>query len=638
MKDKSRIIQKMVDYRFKYPDGFFASGVMTAFIHTIIEDANGVEQSSDIYKTDTINYVRDIVNTLGNTSTDLFFNLVRNDRDFIEGKAAYATAGGMGINVNTGTDGDNTEIGGDKFFTAILDGNLEDRTKFRLFAKSDLNQKENDALGIINTTLYQIHKAKYNENTMTSEVEFEAIDAWSVKNSDKKTINLQFGTGVEAPQAKKAKIFFNGISLMSGVFFKESTLPVDYTFLGHELNGTDFKGGLLSHLVVIPEVFSSNNVRWYTPWVDQYTYLLHATDHNNIKNKHRLTVETQYSDNTGFLDCLPTASNSTDDIEVYDAIPNTAYLVIRNINVAGSASGAIKQMNLIKDTFVDKAPAPHSIFFNPTDSVRNNVTGDGNGVSEPTWQDNQFSPYVVDCGYGKTVGGDHTFFISRPNLLDDTIRTQQDIDSNLENLGEVLKGNISFEGSTFTGLENTVETNSKRTDISNLPTDNAEMVVINKRFYDVVDLANKPDNFSLHRLEWDGGVIDAYLDFPVYTDPDNSNITFSPSYIDGSKFLESGGKEEAYIFDFGETKTINSFGWNIFTAGNMKIQFLDENDDEVLLLNMSSPSNSGLLNTSKQITLVGGTSREQEIINKHKKEIKKQEKLKQRRKQLKNKK
>tara|TARA_R110002012_G_scaffold282713_2_gene472498 strand:+ start:66 stop:569 length:504 start_codon:yes stop_codon:yes gene_type:complete len=167
----------MVNVRIPYPDGYFASGVMTAFIHSIIEDANGEEQSSDIYKTDTINYIRDVINTLGDTSTDLFFNLVRNDRDFVEGKVAYATSGGISINVNTGTDGDNVEIGGDKFFTAILQGNLEDRSKFRLFAKSDLNQKENDPLGIINTTLYQIHKAVYDENTMTSEVEFEAIDA-----------------------------------------------------------------------------------------------------------------------------------------------------------------------------------------------------------------------------------------------------------------------------------------------------------------------------------------------------------------------------------------------------------------------------------------------------------------------------
>tara|TARA_R110002012_G_scaffold282713_2_gene472499 strand:+ start:1047 stop:1172 length:126 start_codon:yes stop_codon:yes gene_type:complete len=41
-------------------------------------------------------------------------------------------------------------------------------------------------------------------------------------------------------------------------------------------------------------------------------------------------------------------------------------------------------MNLIKDTFVNKTPAPHSIFFNPTDSVRNPITGNGLGVTEPT--------------------------------------------------------------------------------------------------------------------------------------------------------------------------------------------------------------------------------------------------------------
>ena len=632
MKDKSRLITKMVNVRIPYPDGYFASGVMTAFIHSIIEDANGEEQSSDIYKTDTINYIRDVINTLGDTSTDLFFNLVRNDRDFVEGKVAYATSGGISINVNTGTDGDNVEIGGDKFFTAILQGNLEDRSKFRLFAKSDLNQKENDPLGIINTTLYQIHKAVYDENTMTSEVEFEAIDAWSVKNSDKKTINLQFGTGIEAPQAKKAKIFFSGISLMSGVFFKQDTIPIDYTFLGND--GPNY----LSYLVVIPEVFSSNNVRWYTPWVDEYEYLIHATDPNNLKNLNSLAADIVSSDSSGFLDCLPTASNSTDDVEVRDAIPLTNYLVIRNKNVAGSAKGAEKQMNLIKDTFVNKTPAPHSIFFNPTDSVRNPITGNGLGVTEPTWQDNNFSPYIVDCGYGKTAGGDHTFFISRPNILDTKIQTDQQLDDNLTHLEEVLKGNKTFQSATFTGLESTIETNSKRSDITNLPTANAQMVVINRRFKQVVDLANKPNNFSLHRLEWDGGIIDAYLDFPVYSDPDNNNLTFSPSYIDGSKFLDTGGNEEAYIFDFGETKTINSFGWNIFTSGNMKIQFLDENDDEVILLNMSSPSNNGLLNTSKQITLIGGTSREQEKVNKYKNDIRKKEILKQRKKLHKNKK
>tara|TARA_R110002012_G_scaffold282713_2_gene472500 strand:+ start:1722 stop:1934 length:213 start_codon:yes stop_codon:yes gene_type:complete len=70
----------------------------------------------------------------------------------------------------------------------------------------------------------------------------------------------------------------------------------------------------------------------------------------------------------------------------------------------------------------------------------------------------------------------------------------------------------------------------------------------------------------------------------------------------------------------------------------MKIQFLDENDDEVILLNMSSPSNNGLLNTSKQITLIGGTSREQEKVNKYKNDIRKKEILKQRKKLHKNKK
>ena len=143
--------------------------------------------------------------------------------------------------------------------------------------------------------------------------------AWSVKNSNKQTINLQFGTGVEAPQAKRAKISFKGISLMSGVFFKENNIPIDYEFLGNV--GSNY----LSYLVVVPEVYSSNNVRWYTPWIDQYSYLEYATNPNNIKNKNSIAAGLVVSNNDGFLDCLPTASNSTDDIEVYDAIPNTKY-------------------------------------------------------------------------------------------------------------------------------------------------------------------------------------------------------------------------------------------------------------------------------------------------------------------------
>ena len=174
----NNIVSKKLDVKIRYPDGYFKDGVMTSFVHSLIESTDDTEITSNIYKEETINYVRDIIKTKANDTTDLFFNLVSNTRDFVQGQLSYRLGQNLTIDVNNGLSGD-VEIGRSSSIEVIVQGNiLRDRSKFRLYALADLNIADNDPLGIINTTLYQeASGSKYNVATDTTTIFLQAIDA-----------------------------------------------------------------------------------------------------------------------------------------------------------------------------------------------------------------------------------------------------------------------------------------------------------------------------------------------------------------------------------------------------------------------------------------------------------------------------
>tara|TARA_R110002012_G_scaffold202525_2_gene371647 strand:+ start:92 stop:631 length:540 start_codon:yes stop_codon:yes gene_type:complete len=174
----NNIVTEAINVKFRYPNSYFKDGIMTSFVHSLIETSDDDDVTSDIYKQETINYIRDIIKTKANDTTDLFFNLVSNTRDFVSGQLNYKLGQNLNIAVNNGLN-DNKEIGRGSNIEVIVQGNvLRDRSKFRLYALSDLNIKDNDPLGIINTTLYQEGAgSKYNASTDTTILFLEAIDA-----------------------------------------------------------------------------------------------------------------------------------------------------------------------------------------------------------------------------------------------------------------------------------------------------------------------------------------------------------------------------------------------------------------------------------------------------------------------------